>query len=186
MWKLLCRIFALLMLVSALAGCADTTEETVYEAEFVDFGISEPDIYNGEKMEISLCGDAMYYVIQHIEEKEGLNGEYRYDIYCMQLGESGKASILPIEIRRDYFLEYPKILPDSRGDYFLAYKTYGKIYVEKYDGEGTRLFNRQGAMREYDESDIEINVYLVGLVQDGAGNLYVAVKNDIYLLDGDG
>ena len=186
MWKLLCRIFALLMLVSALAGCADTTEETVYEAEFVDFGISEPDIYNGEKMEISLCGDAMYYVIQHIEEEEGLNGEYRYDIYCMQLGESGKASRLPIEIRRNYFLEYPKILPDCRGDYFLAYKTYGKIYVEKYDGEGKRLFNRQVAVREYDESDIEINEYLVGMVKDGAGNLYVAVKNDIYLLDGDG
>ena len=180
---------ALLAIVPALTGCADSGGEPVYEAEFVDLDIPEAETYyDGIDVDFSLFGDELYYVTQSSGEIDPETGfpEAIYNAYCLQLGEAGEARSLPIEWESDTLMEYFKIQPDRDGNYLAAYKKGNGIYLEKYDDAGVQLFTCQAAMREEAESGQYINEGIAGMAQDGSGNVYIAVKNDIYLLDAKG
>ena len=180
-------LFPLLAIVPALTGCADSGGEPVYEAEFVDLDIPEADYY-GINIAYSLFSDELYYVTRSSGEIDPDTGfrESTYNAYCLQLGEAGEARSLPIEYESDTLMEYFKIQPDGDGNYLEAYMKDNEIYMEKYDDAGVQLFTRQAAMREEAESGQYINEGIAGMAQDGSGNVYIAVKNDIYLLDAKG
>ncbi len=58
-----CRLLPLagmlLALLFALTGCARSTEGPMYVAEFIDLDIAEPDEFNGEDIDFSLCRDEL-------------------------------------------------------------------------------------------------------------------------------
>lgn len=192
-----CRLLPLagmlLALLFALTGCARSTEGPMYVAEFIDLDIAEPDEFNGEDIDFSLCGDELYYVTTCMEEvqsgKDSYGVRYQYDVYYRRLGEEEEARRLPIELG-DECLDSLRILPDSEGNYFLAYRKSGweeeEIFLAKFDGTGKRLFTCQVVQKKYENPGIRMNEMIAGLAQDKDGNLYVAAKNHIYLLDAEG
>ncbi|WP_300569050.1 hypothetical protein [uncultured Acetatifactor sp.] len=192
-----CRLLPLagmlLALLFALTGCARSTEGPMYVAEFIDLDIAEPDEFNGEDIDFSLCGDELYYVTTCMEEvqsgKDSYGVRYQYDVYYRRLGEEEEARRLPIELG-DECLDSFQILPDSEGNYFLAYRKSGweeeEIFLAKFDGTGKRLFMCQVVQKKYENPGIRMNEMIAGLAQDKDGNLYVAAKNHIYLLDAEG
>ena len=140
---------ALLAIVAALTGCADSGGEPVYEAEFVDLYIPEADYYC-INIAYSLFSDELYYVTRSSGEIDPETGfpEAIYNAYCLQLGGAGEARSLPIVWESDTLMEYFKIQPDRDGNYLAAYKKGNGIYLEKYDDAGVQRFTRQAAMRE--------------------------------------
>ncbi len=87
---------ALLAIVPALTGCADSGGEPVYEAEFVDLDIPEADYY-GINIAYSLFSDELYYVTRssgEIDPDTGFRESTLTHTAC-SLGKPERRAVFP-------------------------------------------------------------------------------------------
>ncbi len=87
---------ALMAIVSALTGCADSGGEPVYEAEFVDLDIPEADYY-GINIAYSLFSDELYYVTRssgEIDPDTGFRESTLTHTAC-SLGKPERRAVFP-------------------------------------------------------------------------------------------